>query len=343
MRYQPGHWYCRPELIESALGDNTNVQVDISSVNGAGYVFFKKRHSKMTKVFIMDWRDHPAKTQEWYDKRKEKADAEGLFHIFAQEVDRDYTSAVEGILIPAKYVNAAIDAHIKLGFGGFGRKRAALDVADEGADSNALCASHGPLVTYLEEWHEGDTGKSAIRAYNYAVENDCDELAYDSIGVGAGVKAKTNELLKISPSELEIIGFNAADAVANPKKEYVEGKTNKDMFCNHKAQSWWLVRDRFYKTYLAVVEGKIFPHDELISLPSNLNKLDELKMELSRPKRDTDQAGRIKVESKKDMKRRGMPSPNLADALIMCYAILKKKHTMCLAAPVGLGKTSNWR
>jgi hypothetical protein len=338
--------YERPELIESALGDNTNVQVDISSVNGAGNLFFKKRHSKMTRVFIMDWRDHPAKTQEWYDKRKAKADSEGLTHIFGQEVDRDYNSSVEGILIPAKYVNAAIDAHIKLGFEGFGNKRIGLDVADEGEDKNALCAVYGPLVTDLDEWAEGDTGQTAIRGYNYALEHGCDELVYDSIGVGAGVKAKTNELSKLPKNvnrKLSVVGFNAGAGIVNPNKEYIEGKTNHDMFCNHKAQAWWEVRDRFHKTYLAVIEGKDVPHEELISLPSNLNKLNELKMELSRPKRDTDGAGRIKVESKKDMKKRGMPSPNLADALIMCYAPLHKKPSICIASPVGLGKTSNWR
>ncbi|WP_198932413.1 hypothetical protein, partial [Brucella sp. CMUL 015] len=35
--------YERPELIEAALGDNTNVQIDISSVNGMGNVFHRRR------------------------------------------------------------------------------------------------------------------------------------------------------------------------------------------------------------------------------------------------------------------------------------------------------------
>ncbi len=316
--------YDRPELIESALGDNTNVQVDISSVNGAGNIFFKKRHSGLTKVFVMDWRHHPAKTQQWYDDRKLKAESEGLDHIFAQEVDRDYNAAVEGILIPAKYVNAAIDAHIKLGFSPFGKKVLGLDVADEGGDKNAMVAAQGPVIIHCEDWAEGDTGQTATKAFNYATDNGFDSLVYDSIGVGAGVKSKTSELQRESKSDaskrLTISGFNAANGVVNPKKNYVEGKKNADMFCNIKAQAWWEVRDRFFKTYKAVEKGEDIPHDELISLPSNLPGINDLKMEMSRPKRDTDAAGRVKVESKKDMKRRGMPSPNLADALIMCFA-----------------------
>ncbi|EJX4517482.1 terminase [Salmonella enterica] len=48
--------------------------------------------------------------------------------------------------------------------------------------------------------------------------------------------------------------------------------------------------------------------------------MEYLKAELSRPRVDYDNNGRVKVESKKDMKKRGIPSPNMADALIMCFA-----------------------
>lgn len=101
--------YERPEKIEAALADNTRVQVDISSVNGLGNVFHRKREGGVlwtpnteavggtTNVFIMDWRDHPEKTQEWYNERKQKAESEGLAHIFAQEVDRNYSAAVHGV------------------------------------------------------------------------------------------------------------------------------------------------------------------------------------------------------------------------------------------------------
>lgn len=339
--------YDHAELIEAALADNTNTQIDISSVQGAGNVFYRKRHSGMTEVFVMDWRDHPAKNDEWYDKRKADAEANGLEHIFAQEVDRDYTAAIEGILIPAKHVKAAIDAHIKLGFEAEGERVIGLDVADEGGDKNAMCDTHGSVVQHIEQWALGDTGKTATHAYNYSIKVGADNLTYDSIGVGAGVKAKTRELLGATNDEIEklndatrikliaegkqteyeptpllklkVVGFNAGDGVYRPERKYVEGKKNKDMFMNLKAQAWWAVRDRFHKTYLAVTEGKEYDPSELISLPSGMPLLHDLVIELSRPKRDTDNAGRVKVESKKEMKRRGVPSPNLADALIMCY------------------------
>lgn len=343
--------YEHAELIEAALADNTNTQIDISSVHGAGNIFYRKRHSGLTNVFIMDWRDHPAKNDEWYDKRKAEAEANGLEHLFAQEVDRDYTAAIEGILIPAKYVKAAIDAHIKLGFKAEGDKVVGLDVADEGRDKNAMCGSHGSVVQHLEQWALGDTSKTATRAYNHSIETGADSLVYDSIGVGAGVKGKTRELLEATNEAIEklneeaklraitegedrpepapllalsVYGFNAGDSVYRPERKYALGKKNKDMFANLKAQAWWALRDRFHKTYLAITEGREYDPSELISLPSSLPLLNDLVLELSRPKRDTDNAGKVKVESKKDMKKRGVPSPNLADALIMCYQPKKR-------------------
>lgn len=315
--------YERPELIEASLGDNTNIQVDISSVCGEGTVFHRKRMSGVVPVFIMDWRDHPGKDQAWYDDRKAKADAQGLGHVFAQEVDRDYAAAVEDIFIPPQWIRASIDAHLKLGFEPVGIKRAGLDVADEGSDKNAIVAVYGQIVTHISQWMEGDTGETAKKGWNYAIDNKLDKLTYDSVGVGAGVKAKTNELAKLpqyAGLKLKVEGFSAGSGVVNPDEDYTDDKKNKDMFANVKAQAWWMLRQRFYDTYRAVIEGKDVPIEQLISIPSKLELSSELISELSRPKRESDAAGRIIVESKKKMKKRGIVSPNLADSLVMCVA-----------------------
>jgi hypothetical protein len=70
--------YERPEKIEAALADNTNVQVDISSVHGLNNVFHRRREAgtewepgermlrNRANVFVMDWRQHPAKDEVWY-------------------------------------------------------------------------------------------------------------------------------------------------------------------------------------------------------------------------------------------------------------------------------------
>ena len=70
----------------------------------------------------------------------------------------------------------------------------------------------------------------------------------------------------------------------------------------------------------AVRNGTQYPADQLISISSHMPNLEKLKTELSTPKRDFDQNGRVKVESKKDLEKREIPSPNLADAFVMCFA-----------------------
>lgn len=319
MKDESAH-YERPELIEAALGDNTDVQVDISSVNGEGNIFHRKRIGGIVNVFIMDWRHHPAKTQEWYEERKRKAESEGTTALFAQEVDRDYSASVEGIFIPAKYVRAAIDAHKILGIEPSGEKRTGLDVADEGGDKNALVSAHGVIVQHIEQWGEGDTDYTAKKANEHCISYGTDEMQYDSIGVGAGVKGSIRAISDQEKLKYQIHGFAAGGAVVNPDDEFTEGKKNKDMFANIKAQAMWGLYTRFYNTYKAVVEKHEVDLSNIICIPSQLELAEELVSEISRPKKQYDAAGKIKVEKKEDMAKRGIKSPNLLEALMICYA-----------------------
>lgn len=242
-------------------------------------------------------------------------------HIWEGEPVADSDMAI----IKPSWIAAAVDAHLKIGFKPSGHKRVGFDVADEGEDSNATTLAHGSVVMDCQQWHKGDVITSADRVKNYAEEIKASEIVYDSIGVGAGVKAHLKRVCKIPTT-----GFNAGESVFKPDAKYAEGKTNKDMFSNIKAQAWWGVRDRFYNTWRVVkhLEAnpddrefvKQFSDDQLISLSSGIKQLEYLKAELSRPWVDYDNNGRVKVESKKDMKKRGIPSPNMADSLIMAFA-----------------------
>jgi phage terminase large subunit len=81
MKDESAH-YVHAEAIEASLSENTRVQIDISSVNGPGNVFHQAREGgsvwepgekirrDCVNVFVMDWRDHPEKTQAWYTERE---------------------------------------------------------------------------------------------------------------------------------------------------------------------------------------------------------------------------------------------------------------------------------
>lgn len=324
--------YAHPEAVEAALSDNTRVQIDISSVNGLGNVFHRSRESGKdwlvgeqlergrTSVFVMDWRDHPGKDAAWYEERRKSFEDRGLPHIFAQEVDRDYAAAVEGIIIPALWVKSAIDAHIKLGFSDNGGWCGALDVADGGGDVNALAKRKGVILKSAESWGAVDTGVTARRAVAECEGIDI-ELQYDSIGVGAGVKAETNRLEEegLLPPRLKLIPWNAGASVLNPDKPLLEddfnSPLNKDFFKNLKAQAWWMLRMRFERTHRAVTEGILYDPDELISLPSDLPNLRQIEKELSQPTASRDPSMKLIVNKTPD----GTRSPNLADSIVMAY------------------------
>jgi phage terminase large subunit len=334
--------YEHPEAIEAALADNTRVQIDISSVNGIGNVFHRRREQGIewapgrtiprgrTAVFVMDWRAHPEKTDDWYFDRRKKAEDEGLLHLFYQEVDRNYASSVEGVIIPPDWVNAAIDAHRKLGFEDDGGWMGALDVADGGGDLNAFAVRKGVILKHVESWGARDTTVTAQKAVALAAKHKPLKVMYDCIGVGAGVKGETNRLEREEPGRVDGITFvdwNAANSPINPDDHVIPGDknspTNKDFYANLKAQGWWELRRRFEKTYKAVVEGASAYIDDLISLDSRSippGVLAQLKKELSQP--TVAYTGRSKLIV--DKQPEGVRSPNLADAVMMVYHPVRK-------------------
>lgn len=332
----------RPEKIEAALGDNTNVRIDISSVNGVGNVFHRRRENGViwspdiesypygfVRVFIADWRDHPLKTQEWYDVRKSRYEREGMSHIFAQEIDRNYAAAISNTVIPYEWIESSIDAHIKLSW--FGEELdkhknewyAGLDVADEGNDRNAISIRQWVIWRDVQEWGEKDVGITARKALIACREHEgYISCQYDCIGVGAGVKSEYNRLHHegvINGYKIPFIAWNAGASVIRPYDRIVEDDKeslqNKDFFDNLKAQAWWSLRTRFYKTHNAIKNNIIYKPDELISLDSTMNLLEQLKKELIQPTMGHSSRLKMLIEKKPN----GTRSPNLADSGVMAF------------------------
>lgn len=333
--------YEHAELIEASLSNNSLVQVDISSVYGLNTVFQRRREAGAdwspgleipkgrTRVFVMDWRDHPAKTQEWYDRERKRKEDEGLLHIWAQEVDRDYAASVSGVIIPATWVRAAIDAHITLKFADDGGYCAGLDVADEGGDTNALAIRKGVILKSVDEWGERDTGVTTRRAIAACRPFTPLDLQYDSVSVGAGVKAEANRLgdEKSLPSGLRLVPWNAGAEVQDKEKHLIPGDRNspknEDFYANMKAQAWWNLRLRFEKTYRAVngEPGFTWNADDLVSIPSGLPLLHKIVKELSQATMGHSSKLKLLINKQPD----GAKSPNLADAIVMCFWPAKKQ------------------
>lgn len=315
------------ELVDAALSQTTNCQIDISTPNGSGNAFYKKRMrwNGTDKVFIFDWRDDPRKGQDWYEKQRAELDEVTV----AQEIDRDYNASAEDVFIPAKWVKAAIDAHVKLGFEPEGIRVTGFDPADVG-DAKAVVHRHGSVIRLAEEKKDGDIAQAVPWAASLADDARADVFAYDGDGMGAPVIKVAAE--QFSAKRYRLVAYHGSGGVEKPgakkaAKRKTEGeRSNADTYLNYRAQTYSWVRERFRKTFEAVERAKqgllvkADPED-LISIDRGVTCLHELVAELSRPQRQFTRNGKVQVESKADMKKRGVQSPNLADALVIAMSV----------------------
>lgn len=247
--------------------------------------------------------------------------AEDYAHVYLGEPREDDDT----VIIRRAWVRAAIDAHRRLGLEALGARRVGFDVADSGGDLNAAVVVDGFLCVGVDEWKaaEDELLKSAGRVHGLAREHNA-AIDYDSIGVGAFAGAHFQALNAELGAAVAWCGFNAGSGVVNPEARIdvrdPQSKRNKDFYANLKAQAWWSVAARFRNTFNYVERGVVCAPDEMIAIDSGVPHLDRLIDELCTPRRDFDAAGRAKVESKKDLARRDVPSPNLADAFVMAFA-----------------------
>ena len=237
-------------------------------------------------------------------------DEETYNHIYMGQPKTDDANSI----IKRSWVEAAINAHEKLGIDMSGACNVGYDVADSGEDRNCAVRFNGGIAEDLDAWKaaEDELDISSLRAYSHVEAGG--HISYDSIGVGAGVGAILKQANKDKESYSK---FNAAGAVIKPDKEYSPKITNKAKFENLKAQAWRDVADRLMKTYNAVEKGKEYSASDMISISSDLSQLEALKTELCEPHKDYSKRGLDMVESKKDVKKRLLKSHDLSDAFVM--------------------------
>lgn len=253
-------------------------------------------------------------------ERLKKADLDAYNHIYRGQPLSNDDSAV----IKYAWIEAAIDAHKKLGVDLSGARAVGYDVADSGADDNATLVFDGGICIDADEWQAPEDELAASTKRAWAKVNG-GILIYDSIGVGAHVGSTLKEMGHTAG----YFKFNAGAAVVFPDREYGLTKIkNKTKFENLKAQAWQDVADRFRNTYNAVTKGEKFDASDLISISGSLPRLEQLKLELATPLKRYSKRGLDMVETKDEMKKRGIASPNMADAFIMgaCPHLVKSEN-----------------
>ncbi|HPQ94180.1 MAG TPA: terminase large subunit, partial [Thiolinea sp.] len=257
-------------------------------------------------------------------------------HVYQGEPDMEYLDS----LIEPEWFEAAVDAHQRLGFEPRGERVCGFDPADTGADAKARALRYGVLIEDVASWLDGDVTDATQKAVDDALAFRATALVYDNIGNGASVK--TYATLGGAPAGLAFHGFGAGDTPDDPDQAFdaatadeTAPKTNRDTFRNKRAQYWWLLRGRFYRTWEAVVKGRYHDPLTLISLNGHMPQRAQLKRELVKVQRKrTPGLQLIQIESKEEMRKRGIPSPNLADSLMMSFAVPEKSSYRYERRPV---------
>jgi len=238
-----------------------------------------------------------------------------------------FLDTVDNAIILAEWFDACVDAHVKLGFSAEGQEKMAFDPADTG-DAKALAYSHGSVVLGVTDTTAGLINDATDWAIGHATRLKPDVFIWDVGGSGGGLVRQVTDGLH--GKKVKIVQFNGAESAQDPNDEYepilgegfadIEGRrTNAAMFANLRAQCYWRLRDRMFKTYLAVTKNvKVFNKDELISFSSSIGNLVSLRAEICRiPRKMNVPSGRIQILDKPTMKTLKIKSPNMADAVMM--------------------------
>jgi phage terminase large subunit len=172
---------------------------------------------------------------------------------------------------------------------------AGVDVARFGDDSTAIAVRHGRNLKHLFRWGNQGITYSAGQIKNILHGfPDMDEVRIDTIGVGGGLA----DILRED-------GFNVVDVNVSSQS------SDPEQWPNLRHEIWWQMRERF-----DVRDARIFGANKLSD--DALAQLSSVRYGF-----DSKHTGAL-VEKKEETKKRLKESPDLADALVICFATLPR-------------------
>ena len=287
---------------------------------------------EMHCIVLCNWRDNP-----WHGELEQQRlwDYENLPRAKYDHIwEGAFNDSVDNAIIQAEWFDAAIDAHVKLGFKPRGVKMVSHDPSDSG-DPRAFVYRHGSVILDVQENTADDVNDACDWATDYAVSVGADVFIWDADGLGLTLKRQVNAAL--GEKKMDIIMFKGSETPDKPDEVYqpderivkFEAKNNKETFRNKRSQYYWRLRDRFYSTYRAVVKGEYVDPDEMISISSDIECMAKFRSEVCRIPKKSSGTGFIQIMTKKEMKDRyKIDSPNLADSVMMSMEIpeIVKQH-----------------
>ena len=161
-----------------------------------------------------------------------------------------------------------------------------VDVARFGFDKSALCVRQGQRVLSVQSFERMDTMRLVFEVGRAVRAWNAEAVFVDEGGVGGGVVDRLREL------GAPVYGVHFGGGAQRPTRFY-----------NRRSEIFWELRRLL--------------NDALITLPRD----EELAGQLLGLRYDISSSGQVRLEGKPEMRKRGMPSPDKADALALAFLV----------------------
>lgn len=161
-----------------------------------------------------------------------------------------------------------------------------VDVARFGSDYSVVYENRDGVVRFVDAWQNASTTETASRVHRLALEHGASEVRVDSIGVGGGVH---DQLILMEGRNYFVRSMDSGASSPNRLRWH-----------NARAYWWDNVRSKLRQGAIDMDPDDDKVQDELCSPRYDFNKV----------------TGGLVLEAKDDMKKRGIKSPDYADAFV---------------------------
>jgi hypothetical protein len=235
-----------------------------------------------------------------------------------------FPRSVSSAVIPIDWIEQAMDLESDEGV-----IRLGVDVAADGGDEFAIAEIDGMTARIL---HTSRGNTSPVEVAGRVLEHieiaqathekrgiaDPVRVKIDAIGVGWGVAGLLQEWGSEGRHGAVIVPVNVAMAAYD-----------REQFANQRAEMWWAMREALQP-------------DEEGGQDLALEIDHRTVQQLAAPSYRSNSSGRILIESKADMAKRGVGSPDRAEAVLLALFEPPGPAEIPLVAPISLTGSSNW-
>lgn len=246
---------------------------------------------------ITDRMKHRLVGRVWVEEKKRKWGEDNPLYI--SKVLGLFPQLSTDGLIPISWIQAAQERTLEPGI----ENELGVDVGG-GSNKSVVCHRRGSVFRIIRRDHNPDTMQTLGNVMSDIQTTGATITRIDSVGIGWGMVDRAAEIGK--DESLPLIVRKRAQSIIGIKVG--ESSNDKENYANLRAEGYWGLRERFQDG-----DVDIDPND------------DDLAAQLVALKYKRAGRGQILIESKEDMRKRGVLSPDDADALMLSQLKVKEK------------------